>query len=442
MFEKFELSTRNFPKSIEIPKNPPVCEGCAKGKMHSHSFPENSACATRPFERIHSDLKEFAVLSYHRYKYYISFIDDYTSHSWISLLKKKSDSLAATKQFLAMVKNKHQSTIGEWMTDNGGEYVDKNYIKLLKDEGIEIHRSVPAQPQMNGRAERFNHTIDEKAESMRHQACLPDSWWEFCVLHANYLYNCTPMRRLDWKTPKGYLETVDPDISHLHVLGCGAYVFIHKDLQVNKLSPKLELMTFLGFHDDRQSNLMFMHPPNNVIFMAATALFDGRLFPKCAKKSRVPPVTQIQEPEEPEIIIDTESVPDDDSGAPFIPPHDYIPPKDDESSHDNDEPLSPPKSPPPQPHDAPGGGPSGKGPQDGSGRERKPTKKEGNVYPPGTSTDTDRRKRLWRYSTTSVPNSGQSSNTAEGDLGHAKLGEHCGNICFQRQFPMMNYQIL
>ena len=230
VFEKFESSTQNFPKSIEIPKNLPVCEGCAKGKMHSRSFPENSARATRLFGRIHSDLKEFAVLSYHCYKYYISFIDDNTSHSWIALLKKKSDSLAATKQFLAMVKNKYQSTVGEWMTDNGGEYVDKNYIKLLKDEGIEIQRSVPAQPQMNGRAERFNRTIDEKAESMRHQACLPDSWWEFCVLHANYLYNRTPMRRLDWKTPKGYLEKVDPDISHLCVLGCGAYIFIHKDL--------------------------------------------------------------------------------------------------------------------------------------------------------------------------------------------------------------------
>ena len=206
VFEKFESSTRNFPKSIEIPKNLPVCEGCAKGKMHSRSFPENSARATCLFERIHSDLKEFAVLSYHCYKYYISFIDDYASHSWISLLKKKSNSLAATKQFLAMVKNKHQSTVGEWMTDNGGEYVDKNYIKLLKDEGIKIQRSVLAQPQMNGRAERFNRTINEKAESMRHQACLSDSWWEFCVLHANYLYNRTPMRRLDWKTPKGYLE--------------------------------------------------------------------------------------------------------------------------------------------------------------------------------------------------------------------------------------------
>ena len=80
-------------------------------------------------------------------------------------------------------------------------------------------------------------------------------------------------------------------------------------------------MTFLGFHDNHELNLMFMHPPNNMIFMATTALFDECLFPKCAKeKGQVPPVTQIQELEEPEIIIDPESVPDDDTSAPFIPP--------------------------------------------------------------------------------------------------------------------------
>jgi len=133
VFEKFESSMRNFPRSIKVPKNPPVCEGCAKGKMHSRSFPENSAHATCLFQWIHSDLKEFVVQSYHKHKYYISFLDDNSSHSWISLLKKKSDSKAASKQFIAMVKMQYNMTIGEWMTDNGGEYV-----KLLKDEGIEI----------------------------------------------------------------------------------------------------------------------------------------------------------------------------------------------------------------------------------------------------------------------------------------------------------------
>jgi len=33
-------------------------------------------------------------------------------------------------------------------------------------------------------------------------------------------------------------------------------------------------MTFLGYCDGHESNMMFMRAPNNVIFTAATALFD------------------------------------------------------------------------------------------------------------------------------------------------------------------------
>jgi len=413
---------------MDIPRGQePPCEGCAKGKMHSRSFPENSACATHPFQQIHSDLKEFAVQSYHKYKYYISFLDDNSSHSWISRLKKKSDSKAASKQFIAMVKTQYNATIGEWMTDNGGEYIDKDYVKLLKDEGIKIQQSIPSQPQMNGRAEHFNHTIDKKAESMHRQACLPDSWWEFSILHVNYLYNCTPVRHLDWQTLKGYLDEFKPDLSHLRILGCGAYVFIHKDLRANKLSPKLELMTFLGYRDGHESNMMFMHAPNNVIFTAAMALFDERLFPKCAKH-KVPPVTQIQEPEEPEISIETESVPDED--APFTPPHNpIIPQGDEERSHDDAEPQRPPQSPPQQPRHAPGGAECGNEPPRCSEQERKGTRKDGNIYPPGTSTDTDRHQRLPdANSATSIPNSGQSSNTVEGDPAHAKSAMEGGAL--------------
>ena len=136
-----------------------------------------------------------------------------------------------------------------------------------------------------------------------------------------------------------------------------------------------------------------MRPPNNTVFTAATALFDERLFPRCASKNKVPPVTQIQDSEEPEILIETESVPDDDVGAPFTPPHDtFIPPRDDESSHDDDEPQRPPRTQPQHPRDdAPGGAQCGQDPPRRSERERKGTRKDGNVYLPGTSTDTDRR---------------------------------------------------
>jgi transposase InsO family protein len=164
--------------------------------MHAHPFPVTETQAKEPFEKIHSDLKEFLVESYHRFKYMITFLDDYTSHGWIKFLRWKSDTIKATCTFIAMANNRFKSTIKQWMSDAGGEYKSAEFLDLLGERGIEILQSVPHTPQQNGRAERFNRTLMEKAEAMRDAACLPDSWWEFSLEHAVHVYNHTPMQRL------------------------------------------------------------------------------------------------------------------------------------------------------------------------------------------------------------------------------------------------------
>ena len=60
--------------------------------------------------------------SYHRHKYFISFVDDYSGFSWITLLRQKLSAINALKDFLAMVLNQYGRTIKEWMLDAGGEY--------------------------------------------------------------------------------------------------------------------------------------------------------------------------------------------------------------------------------------------------------------------------------------------------------------------------------
>ena len=123
------------------------------------------------------------------------------------------------------------------MTDFGGEYKSKEFDLLLKNMGIKTRTSVPHMHQQNGHAERFNRTLMDKAQAMRLDACLPQSWWEFAVNTATHLYNHTPVRRLKWRTPYELIHGQVPDIGHLRVFGCGAYVHIPKDARVNKLSP-------------------------------------------------------------------------------------------------------------------------------------------------------------------------------------------------------------
>jgi hypothetical protein len=157
---------KGFPKDLEVPSTSPVCPGCAQGKMPASAHPPSQTRATAPFEHIHSDLKSFPVVSYHKYKYFVNFIDDFTSYAWVVLLHEKSAAITALKQFMALVKTQYGADIKEWMSDAGGEYKSDAFLKTLKDAGIRILQSALHTPQQNGCAERFMHTIMDKAQSM------------------------------------------------------------------------------------------------------------------------------------------------------------------------------------------------------------------------------------------------------------------------------------
>ena len=134
-------------------------------------------------------------------------------------------------------------------SDQGGEFMSHEFQAFLSSRGITHQTSIPHMPQQNGRAERFNRTILEKAEAICHHACLPKVFWQDAVETSVHLYNRQPMHCHDWKTPielfKG--DGKKPDASYCQVFGCKAYVFIPPEQQVHKLSPKSEEVIFIRY---------------------------------------------------------------------------------------------------------------------------------------------------------------------------------------------------
>jgi hypothetical protein len=184
-------------------------------------------------------------------------------------------------------------------------------------------------PQQNGHAEGFNRTCMNKARAMCLEACLPDSWWELAVEHTVHCYNRTPVHRLNWRTPFEALNKTAPNISHLQVFGCGAYVYLPQDMRKDKLAPKSELMVYLSVAEGIKGHC-FMRTANNQLFTATTALFDEKLFPKC-KTSAPKPITQVREPvstdtHKPRTISWDDDDDDDESPVAWRPPHHFIPP--------------------------------------------------------------------------------------------------------------------
>ena len=89
-----------------------------------------------------------------------------------------------------------------------------------------------------------------------------------------------PLNCHNWQTPFAKLNNEIPDIACLRVFGCGAYVHIPESCWVNKLSPKSELMIYLGRQPGMKADVFMCTP--NALFYSDKALFDELHFPKCS----------------------------------------------------------------------------------------------------------------------------------------------------------------
>ena len=118
---------------------------------------------------------------------------------------------------------------------------------LLKQKGIEHHLTMPGLPQSNGKAERFNRTIMDKAMAMQHTAGLSKGFWELAVNAAVHIFNRSPTHTLKWRTPYELWHSGKvPDVSHLHVFGCKGYMHAPADKR-RKLDAKAIEVTLVGF---------------------------------------------------------------------------------------------------------------------------------------------------------------------------------------------------
>src|SRR5215216_508415 len=152
---------------------------------------------------------------------------------------------------------------------------------------------------------------------MRFTACLPPSWWQFCFEQAMHVYNRTPNKRLNWKTPYEMFRKEKPDVSSIRVMGCGAYVHIPKETRQNKLAPKSEFMCYIG-QDTEMNSFRFMRLKNNTIFHSSNATFDETVFPMCPtnKRSGFTPLGS-EAPEVPDFVEGPDSP--DDLSTPLEP---------------------------------------------------------------------------------------------------------------------------
>ncbi|TFY52466.1 hypothetical protein EVJ58_g10003 [Rhodofomes roseus] len=260
-------------------KDKSPCAGCQWGKSHRAPFPTSDKRASKPLEIVHTDedgpMRTTAIGGW---RYFISFLDDYSGLGRAYFLKHKNDSTQAFDDFKAWAENQTNEKIKAVRSDRGGEYTSTEFTEHLRKFGIEHQKTMPYSPQQNGRAERWNRTIVEKAMSMLHHAGLSHGFWQLAVDAAVHIYNRQPMRRLNWQCPITLWDSTVPDISYFRVFGCKAYVHVQKEQRAGKLDKKAVEMIFVGY-ELGSKGYRFWNPATRSIVVSRDVTFDEETFP-------------------------------------------------------------------------------------------------------------------------------------------------------------------
>ena len=100
------------------------CTSCKLGKRKVLPFPHHASRASQCFDIIHSDVWGIApVVSHAHYKYFVTFIDDFSRFTWVYFLRAKAEVFPVFKRFLALLETQFSASIKVLHSDSSGEYM-------------------------------------------------------------------------------------------------------------------------------------------------------------------------------------------------------------------------------------------------------------------------------------------------------------------------------
>ena len=259
-------SVRGLDPNIEIKND--FCESCCDGKIHRNPFPSKTDNHKKygVLGLIHTDVcGKLTPQSMGGGSYFVTFIDDFSRYCWVYILKQKSEVFDTFKAWKAMVENMYDSKIKVVRSDNGGEYVSREFENFLRKEGILHQTSIPKTPQQNGVSERKNRSLVERVRSMISDAGLPKTFWAEALNTANHVMNRSPSAAINNMTPYEKLNNIKPKVDYFKVFGSECFAHVPKD-ERSKLDPKSRKCIFLGYSNVKKGYKLYDAVAQKVIF--------------------------------------------------------------------------------------------------------------------------------------------------------------------------------
>ena len=197
------------------------CTSCKLGKSKVLPFPYHASRASRCFELIHSDVWGIAPVVFHaHYKYFVTFIDDFSRFTWVYFLRAKGKVFSVFQRFLALLETQFSASIKVLRSDFGDEYMSNEFKVFLQSKGIISQRSCPSTPQQNGVVERKNRHLLDVVRTLLLESSVPSCFWCEALSTAVHLINHLPSPTTNHVSPFSKLFDHSPLYYDLRTFGC------------------------------------------------------------------------------------------------------------------------------------------------------------------------------------------------------------------------------
>ena len=120
-------------KKICFPTQKYICYSCTSEKMHQCNFSENFIHSSEHLGLICSDFLELLILFYSKYKWVITFLNNYFSYCNIAFLYKKSEAIEVIKSIFQIWSNTTFYSMKRLHTNNRREYVTLELQSFLRE---------------------------------------------------------------------------------------------------------------------------------------------------------------------------------------------------------------------------------------------------------------------------------------------------------------------
>lgn len=127
-------------------------------------------------------------------RYFVTFIDEFSRHARLYLLKQKAEVFDKFCKFLSEAKHHTGKHICILNCDRGAEYTSSCIFYFCSTRGIQLEQGPSHTLEYNSVAEQYNHTIMERSRAQMIHAAVPKFLWGEVVFATSYILNMSLTR--------------------------------------------------------------------------------------------------------------------------------------------------------------------------------------------------------------------------------------------------------